>query len=162
GGRRPGIVKPRQPQHVVMSSQIRLAIAVPQTFADGAFDPAALGAYLARAESLGFDSAWTSEAVLSSMPFFDSVDMLTYAAALTERMRLGCAVMLTALRSPVHLAKRLSTLDQLSRGRLIVGVGLGARTDVYPAFGADAGTRVARFQEGLRPAKAHWTDPRPP
>src|SRR2546430_12458819 len=98
-----------------MSSQTRLAIAVPQTFADGPFDPAALGAYLARAESLGFDSAWTSEAVLSSMPFFDSVDILTYAAPLTERMPLGCAVMLAALRSPVRRGHPLSTLDQLTR-----------------------------------------------
>src|SRR2546423_4719084 len=142
-----------------MSSQTRLAIAVPQTFADGAFDPAALGAYLARAESLGFDSAWTSEAVLSSMPFFDSVDMLTYAAALTERMRLGCAVMLTALRSPVHLAKRLSTLDQLTRGRLVIGVGLGGGTSIYPAFGVDPSTRVARLTEGLRLMKELWTKP---
>jgi alkanesulfonate monooxygenase SsuD/methylene tetrahydromethanopterin reductase-like flavin-dependent oxidoreductase (luciferase family) len=68
--------------------------------------------------------------------------------------------MLTALRSPVHLARRMSTLDQLSRGRLIVGVGLGARTDIYPAFGADASTRVARFNEGLRLMKALWTEPR--
>jgi probable F420-dependent oxidoreductase len=142
-----------------MSSQLRLAIAVPQTFADGAFDPEALGAYLARAEALGFDSAWTSETVFSSMPFLDSVDMLTYAAALTRRMRLGCAVMLTGLRSPVHLAKRLSTLDQLSRGRLEIGVGLGGRVDIYPAFAADASARVARFTEGLRLMKELWAKP---
>ena len=140
-----------------MSSQLRLAIALPQTFADGAFDPAALRTYLARAEALGFDSAWTSEAVLSSMPFLDSIDTLSYAAAVTERLRLGCAVILTGLHSPVHLAKRLSTLDQLSRGRLEIGVGLGGRVDVYPAFGADAGTRVARFNEGLRLMKELWT-----
>ena len=118
---RRAIVKLRLVHDVFMSSQMRLAIAIPQTFADGAFDPAALRAYLARAEALGFDGAWTSEAVFSSMPFLESVDMLTYAAALTERLRLGCAVMLIALRGPVHLAKRLSTLDQLSRGRLEIG-----------------------------------------
>jgi probable F420-dependent oxidoreductase len=143
-----------------MSSPIRLAVAIPQAFADGAFDPAGLRDYLGRAEELGFDSAWTSEAVFSSMPFLDALDLLTYSAAVTERMRLGCAVTLTALRSPVHLAKRLSTLDQLSRGRLVVGVGLGARTDIYPAFGGDASTRVARFNEGLRLMKALWTEPR--
>jgi probable F420-dependent oxidoreductase len=143
-----------------MSSPPRLAIAVPQTFADGDFDPAGFQAYLARAETLGFDSAWTSEAVLGSQPFLDAGHMLTYAAAATERMRLGCAVMLTGLHSPVHLAKSLSTLDQVSRGRLVIGVGLGGRTDVYPGFAADAGTRVARFNEGLRLMKALWTEPK--
>src|SRR5947208_5955622 len=146
-------------QDVVMSSDMRLAVAIPQTFADAAFDPAALRSYLARAEALGFDSAWTSETIFSSMPFLDSVDMLTYAAAVTERIRVGCAVMLTSLRSPVHLAKRLSTIDQLSRGRLEIGVGLGGRIDVYPAFGAEAGTRVARYNEGLRLMKELWTQP---
>src|SRR5438132_10326390 len=83
----------------VMSSQMRLAIAIPQAFADGAFEPAGLRAYLARAEALGFDSAWTSEAIFGRMPFLDAVDILSYAAAITERMRLGCAVMLPTLRS---------------------------------------------------------------
>jgi probable F420-dependent oxidoreductase len=143
-----------------MSSPPRLAIAIPQTLADGTFDPAGFRAYLARAEALGFDSAWTSEAILSSVPFLDAVHMLTYAAAVTEKLRLGCAVTLTALHSPLHLAKSLSTLDQVSRGRLVIGVGLGGRTDVYPAFAADAGTRVARFNEGLRVMKALWTEPK--
>jgi probable F420-dependent oxidoreductase len=139
---------------------MRLAISIPQTVADGTFDPAALRAYLRRAEELGFESAWTQEAILSQVPTLDPVDMLTYAAACTERLRLGCAVLLTALRSPVHLAKSLSTIDQLSRGRLEIGVGLGGQTDVYPAYGADAGTRVARFNEGLRVMKSLWTQPR--
>jgi probable F420-dependent oxidoreductase len=143
-----------------MSSPLRLAIAVPQTYADGTFDPAGFRAYLGRAETLGFDSAWTGETVFGSIPFLDAVHMLTYAAAVTERLRLGCAVLLTALHSPAHLAKSLSTLDQVSRGRLVVGVGLGSRTDVYPAFAADAGTRVARFNEGLRLMKALWTEPK--
>jgi probable F420-dependent oxidoreductase len=139
---------------------MRLAISVPQTFADGTFDPAALRAYLRRAEELGFESAWTQEAILSQVPTLDPVDMLTYAAACTDRLRLGCAVLLTALRSPVHLAKSLSTIDQLSRGRLEIGVGLGGQADVYPAYGADAGTRVARFNEGLQVMKSLWTQPR--
>jgi alkanesulfonate monooxygenase SsuD/methylene tetrahydromethanopterin reductase-like flavin-dependent oxidoreductase (luciferase family) len=74
-------------------------------------------------------------------------------------MRLGCAVHLTAVRSPVHLAKSLTTVDQLSGGRLIVGVGLGTpRFD--SAFGVDSKTRVARFTEGIRLMKALWTEPR--
>ncbi|HEX4212891.1 MAG TPA: LLM class flavin-dependent oxidoreductase, partial [Candidatus Dormibacteraeota bacterium] len=59
-----------------------------------------------------------------------------------------------------HLAENLATLDQLSRGRLEVGVGLGGRPDTLPAFGIDPSSRVARFNEGLRLVKALWTEPR--
>jgi alkanesulfonate monooxygenase SsuD/methylene tetrahydromethanopterin reductase-like flavin-dependent oxidoreductase (luciferase family) len=52
----------------------------------------------------------------------------------TERVRLGAAVLLTALRTRVHTAKSLATLGQLSGGRLIVGVGLGGNPKIYPAF----------------------------
>lgn len=139
---------------------MRFAISIPQTFADGTFDPAWLRAYLARAEALGFESAWSAEGILGPMPLLDPVDMLTYAAAHTERLRLGCVVLLTALRSPVHLAKSLSTIDQLSRGRLEIGIGLGAQTGIYPAFGVDPTTRVGRFNESLQVMKALWTEPR--
>ena len=94
------------------------------------------------------------------MSSLDPVDLLTYAAACTTTLRLGCAVLLTALRSPVHLAKSLSTVDNLSQGRLIAGVGLGASKAIYPAFGAQAETRAARFSEGLQLMKALWTEPK--
>jgi alkanesulfonate monooxygenase SsuD/methylene tetrahydromethanopterin reductase-like flavin-dependent oxidoreductase (luciferase family) len=103
------------------SATMRFAISIPQLVADGTFDPAAFRRYLARAESLGFESAWTGEQVLGSAPHLDPMDVLTYAAGCTERLRLGCAVFVTPLHSPVHLAKSVSTLDQLSRGRLEVG-----------------------------------------
>ena len=72
---------------------------------------------------------------------------------------LGAAVLLTALRTPVHTAKSLATLDQLSGGRLIVGVGLGGNPKIYPAFGLTASRRAARFAEGLRLMKRLWTEP---
>src|SRR5215469_10553893 len=114
---------------------MRFAISIPQFTADGAFDPAALRAYLARAEALGFDSAWTQEQVLGTMPFLGPIETMTYAAACTERLRLGCAVLVTPLHNPVHLAKSLSTLDQLSGGRLEVGVGSGGKHRPFAAFG---------------------------
>jgi probable F420-dependent oxidoreductase len=100
------------------------------------------------------------EQVLGSIPSLEPVECLTWAAALTERIRLGTAVLLTPLRSPVHLAKSLATLDQLSGGRLDVGIGLGGNTKVYPAYGIAAARRVARFNEGLRLMRALWTEPR--
>ena len=116
-------------------------------------------AYLARAEELGFASGWTQEQVLGTVPHLGPVETLTYAAACTERLRLGCAVFITTLHSPVHLAKSLSTLDQLSRGRLEVGVGTGGRR-MFSAFGAEPETFVSRFTEGLTLMRALWTEPR--
>src|SRR5207244_11578590 len=89
----------------------------------------------------------------------DPLHLLTVAAAYTSRVRLGCAVHLTAIRSPVWLAKSLTTIDHLSQGRLIVGVGLGTPR-VDPAFGVDSKTRVARFVESITLMKALWTEPR--
>jgi probable F420-dependent oxidoreductase len=139
---------------------MRFAVSIPQFVADGTFDPAGLRAYLTRAEALGFDSAWTQEQVLGSMPHLGPIETMTYAAACTERLRLGCAVFVTPLHNPVHLAKSLSTLDQLSRGRIEVGVGIGGRARLSPAFGVDPGGLVARFTEGLRLMEALWTQPR--
>jgi probable F420-dependent oxidoreductase len=88
------------------------------------------------------------------------IEAMTYAAACTERIRLGCVVFVTPLHSPVHLAKSLSTLDQLSRGRIEVGVGTGGRGRMFSAFEVDPTSLVARFTEGLRLMKALWTEPR--
>jgi probable F420-dependent oxidoreductase len=112
-----------------------------------------------RAEALGFDSLWAQEQILGVMPTLEPFHTLTFAAACTERTRLGCAVFLTTLRSPVHFAKAVATVDHLSGGRLIVGVGLG-RAGLGPAFGFDDARRVARFVEGVQVMKALWTEPR--
>jgi len=138
---------------------VRFAISIPQYVADGTFDPAGMRRYLARAEEAGFVSAWTQEQVLGTIPHLAPIETLTYAAACTERMRLGCAVLITSLHSPVHLAKSLSTLDQISRGRLDVGIATGGPHRPFSAFGVDRASYVARFTEGLRLMRALWTEP---
>lgn len=143
------------------SKRLRFAIAIPQYVADGTFDPVGFRAYLARAEALGFESAWVQEQIVGpTSPTLDPMAMMTYAAACTERLRLGCAVFVTPLHSPVHLAKSLSTLDQLSGGRVEVGVGTGGRGRMFSAFEVDPDRLVARFTEGLQLTKALWTESR--
>ena len=137
---------------------MRFAVSIPQFVSDGEFDPARFRAYLTRAEALGFESAWTLEQPLGGMPFMSPLQTLSFAAACTERIRLGCAVFVTPLHSPVHLAKDLSTLDQLSRGRVEIGVGTGGRHRMFSAFQVDPTSLVARFNEGLRLMKALWTE----
>ena len=85
---------------------------------------------------------------------------MTYAAGCTERLRIGCVVFVLPLHSPLHLAKSIATLDQLSLGRLEVGVGAGGRTRMFSAFGVDPKSFVARFTEGLLLMKTLWTEPR--
>ena len=110
---------------------MEFAIAIPQTSSD----PARIQRFLRRAEELPFIAAWCIEQVIGTAPVLESVTTLTYAAAVTKRLRLGIAVLLIAQRNPIDLAKALSSLDVLSNGRLIVGAGLGASTQNYPAYG---------------------------
>jgi alkanesulfonate monooxygenase SsuD/methylene tetrahydromethanopterin reductase-like flavin-dependent oxidoreductase (luciferase family) len=73
-------------------------------------------------------------------------------------LRLGIAVLLIAQRNAIDLAKALSSLDVLSNGRLIVGVGLGQSTRFYPAYGLAPEARVARFRENLDIMKRLWIE----
>jgi probable F420-dependent oxidoreductase len=139
---------------------VRFAINIPQYVVDGSFEPDPFRVHLTRAEALGFESAWVQEQVLGSIPHVAPLELMTYAAACTERIRLGCSVFVLPLYSPVHLAKDLSSLDQLSRGRLDVGVGTGGKFRMFSAFGVDPDTFVARFVESLQVMKALWTEPK--
>ena len=143
-----------------MTSRVRVAAGIPQAWTTGGIDRPRIRRFLERAEALGFESAWVVEQVLGTLPCLEPVELLSWAAALTSRIRLGTAVLLTPLRSPVHLAKSLATLDQLSGGRLDVGIGLGGNPKIYAAFGISAARRVARFNEGLRLMQALWTESR--
>src|SRR6478672_9327740 len=138
---------------------MKFAIAIPQFYADGEFDPASFREYFARAEELGFESAWTQESTLGFGPQLSPIEAMTYAAACTQRMRLGCVVFVSTLHSPVHLAKSIATLDQLSRGRIDVGVGTGGQAGPVALrravrlgdgfFGAGS-TPTARFAEQVQ------------
>ncbi|NIO07617.1 MAG: LLM class flavin-dependent oxidoreductase [Deltaproteobacteria bacterium] len=116
--------------------------------------------YFRRAEELGFHSAWMNEqsGFRAGIGSFESMTLMSYAAALTTRLRFGFAVMLINLRNPVHVARGLASIDQLSKGRLIFGVGLGAGMDVYSAYGLSSERRVARFNETLSYIQGLWTE----
>ncbi len=133
---------------------MEFAIAIPQTYSD----PARIQRFLRRAEELPLIAAWCIEQVIGTAPVLESVTTLTYAAAVTKRLRLGIAVLLIAQRNPIDLAKALSSLDVLSNGRLIVGVGLGGSTQHYPAYGLPPEGRVTRFRENLEIMKRLWTE----
>ena len=137
-------------------------IAMPQVFINTPVDIRLIRDFLLQAETLAYDSVWVHEQIIGDFAILEPVSLLNFAAALTSRLRLGTSVLLTVLRNPVQLAKSLSTLDHLSRGRLTVGIGLGvggsgAGNDSI--FGATDGRRVRRFVEGIEVMKALWTEP---
>ena len=104
-------------------------IAIPQSFANAPVDVTLIKGFVSKAETLGYDSLWVQEQILSDIAILEPVTLLTYAAAVTAKLRLGTSVLLPVIRNPVQLAKSLATLDQLSQGRLIVGVGIGGSAD---------------------------------
>jgi probable F420-dependent oxidoreductase len=132
-----------------------------------------------RAEALGYDTVWVTERLLwpinpqttyagtpdGSLPEeykeqLDPLDALTYAAAHTSRIGLGTSVLDMPYYNPVMLARRLTTLDVLSGGRLRVGLGQGWSQDEFDAAGASMRTRTSRGDEFLEVLHAIWkTDP---
>ncbi|MEX2626081.1 MAG: TIGR03619 family F420-dependent LLM class oxidoreductase [Ilumatobacteraceae bacterium] len=91
--------------------------------------------------------------------WLEPVVLLAHLAARTERVRLGTAILLAALRTPAVLAKELATLDVLSGGRLDVGVGVGWQAEEYEACGLDFAGRGALLDECLEICHALWTEP---
>jgi alkanesulfonate monooxygenase SsuD/methylene tetrahydromethanopterin reductase-like flavin-dependent oxidoreductase (luciferase family) len=119
----------------------------------------------ARAEALGFDAVWVGDSPLARARH-DALSMLAALAARTERVALGTAVLLAALRPALLLAQSIATVDQLAEGRLILGVGAGfpfAETErQFAAVGVPYAGRVGRMQETIAAARALWSAPGEP
>jgi probable F420-dependent oxidoreductase len=133
---------------------------------------------LARAlEGAGFDSVWVSDHVVlpstiescypfaadgratwpTDTPYFDALISLALAAAVTERVGLGIAVLVLPLRHPVVAAKQLATIDVASRGRLRLGVGAGWLREEFEALDVPYATRGSRLEEWMELLRACWT-----
>jgi probable F420-dependent oxidoreductase len=143
---------------VLSKSGLKIGIALPQGFRDGAIDLNLLREYATQAEAMGYDDLWTMEQITGHHAFLEPLAQLAYLSAITQRIRLGTAVLVTNLRNPIQLAKAASTIDHLSNGRLTLGIGLGTSTRMYGAYGLPEDRRVARFLEGVKVMKALWTE----
>lgn len=110
------------------------------------------------AEALGFDSVWVGDHVLWYVPSPDPIALLGAIAARTSRVRLGTAVMLAALRPPLVVAKQAATLDHLSGGRFVLGVGIGGENPAeFAAVDVPLRQRSSRLDETLRICRALWS-----
>ncbi|HEX6568443.1 MAG TPA: TIGR03619 family F420-dependent LLM class oxidoreductase [Acidimicrobiales bacterium] len=108
-------------------------------------------------EERRFDSLWLSERLTGPAP--DPLVALAVAAGRTERLKLGTSVLVVPGRNPVVLAKELATLDRLSGGRMLPGVGLGAPVPAeHRAFGVDPAARAGLFDEAVALMRRLWTE----
>jgi probable F420-dependent oxidoreductase len=117
-----------------------------------------------RAEDLGLSDVWVSEHIIvprATFPrsplFYDPVVSLTWAAAVTKRVRLGTSVLVLPMRHPLPLAKELATLQLFSEGRLILGAGVGWLEAEFAALGVPFRERGRRLDEGIALMWAVWT-----
>ncbi|MEM7017443.1 MAG: LLM class F420-dependent oxidoreductase [Pseudomonadota bacterium] len=135
--------------------------------------PEAMQRVLRCLEGTGFESAWTGEHVVlidpqeppSPVPpefsMLDTVAALSFAAACTSRLKLGSGIILLAQRNPVVLAKELSSVDVLSNGRLLFGVGVGYVKREFDVIGVPYAERGARVNEHIEAIRALWTQDKP-
>ena len=139
--------------------------------------PENLAEFARRAEALGFDSLWVSDHVVvprdyqsrypynpsgrmgagPDTPFLEPLSTLLYVAGVTSRIALGTTVLVLPMREPVLHAKILATLDVLSEGRLILGVGAGWLREEFEALGATFEDRGRRLDEELEILRRLWT-----
>lgn len=120
------------------------------------------------AEELGYDSLWVSDHVVIPAShkvfgdtFHDPLVTLTYIAARTDRIELGTSVIILPYRNPLVLAKMVSTLDTLSRGRVILGIGTGWLEDEFDALGVNFKERGPVTDEYMEIMKELWTSENP-
>jgi probable F420-dependent oxidoreductase len=125
------------------------------------------------AEAAGFESVWTGEHIVlpdpalpsfplaTTTPMLDTTVALTWIAAHTKRIRLGSGIIVLPLRNPVLLAKELASVDVVSGGRLIVGVGAGWLAPEFEALGVPMEERGGRMDDALRAMRALWTSEHP-
>lgn len=132
-----------------LERMLSIGLHVPSFSADSLPSPNQYSAFFRRAEVLGFDAIWTEDRILHPAPMLDPFMLLTWAAASTERMLLGTAVMLLNLRRAAVVAREVASLQHLSNGRLALGVSLGGRPDEYAALDVPMNRRISIFRESL-------------
>jgi probable F420-dependent oxidoreductase len=143
---------------MTLKDRIPVGMSLPHRSPD-TIDMASVRRVAERAEALGFSDLWVTENTLDHVFCFDPGVILTYAAAITTRIRVGVAVTVLPVHNPSHVAHQIATLDYVSNGRAILGLGLG-RQHHYTEFQVPMERRVRRFREGVEIIKALWTQPK--
>jgi len=141
---------------VALKDKIPLGMSLPHRSPDK-LAMTTVAAVALRAEELGFSDLWVTENTIDHGTCFDPVVILTYAAAITSRIRVGASVVVLPIHSPLMVAHQWATMDFISGGRTILAVGLG-REHHYRDFQIPVAARVRRFREEVELIKALWSE----
>jgi probable F420-dependent oxidoreductase len=140
---------------------VHLGVILPN-FGEGS-SPDGIRRSVEAAEELGFDSVWTTEHIIVGReavdPYgrvYDPLVTLAWIAGWSERLRLGTSIVLVPLHHPMHLAKQVATLQELSGGRVSLGVGMGWHRDEFDFMGIEFEGRGRRADEAIRVMRALW------
>jgi probable F420-dependent oxidoreductase len=110
-------------------------------------------------EEKGLDSIWVGDHIAFHIPVIESLSLLSFCAAATERIELATGVLLLPLRNPTLTAKMTGTIDMLSNGRLILGVGVGGEfPPEFEAVGSPIAERGPRTNEAIEILRRHWSE----
>ena len=138
-----------------MPAKLNFGLRIP---AVNPMDVEALRAFILEAEKLGFSSIWAGDHVFYRSDVLQPLELLTWVAAQTSRVRLGTAIMLSAYLNPVLLAKSAATIDYLSAGRLTLGMSIGGTEAEYRSIGVPMDQRVGRLLESVEIMRRLWTE----
>src|SRR5437763_13680556 len=112
-----------------------------------------------QADAAGYDAVWVGDSIVAK-PRLEPLTTLAYLAGITTRVRLGTAVLLPALRHPVVLAHQIANVEQISRGRVVLGLGVGwsvpSAEREWAACGADHKRRVRRLEQHIEIWRMLW------
>ena len=127
------------------------------TYPAGQQEHSRLSDYVSHVEELGYDSIWLIENVSSGSPGLECLSTLGYMAACSTRLKIGTSILLLPIRNPVIVAQAYSSLDVLSEGRVILGVGVGD-SGGHTAVGSEKRTRGARMEEHMEIIRKLWSE----
>ena len=147
---------------------MQCGISLPNNY--GVEDVQALLQLAPAAERLGYDSVWVSEHLLhtsyvrqrlGTKPYYEPLTILSAVAAMTQTIRLGTSVLVLPYHNPIRLAKTVATLDAISAGRVILGVGVGVIEEEFNALGSPYKERGAYTDESIAIMQTLWTEEEP-
>ena len=146
----------------------QIGITIPNNW--GVADPRQVLALGPEAESMGYDSIWVMDHLfntgyirerLEDRPYYHPMAMLSFMSATTSRVTLATSVLVLPYHNPVELAKYAATLDQMSGGRVTLGVGVGAMTEEFDALGIPMSRRGSLTNESINLMRELWASTKP-
>ena len=143
-----------------MGTKLGVLIPTREQILNDTDDAGALLRWADAAEDLAFDSVWVGDSTIAR-PRHEPLTLLSAVAGRTRRVSLGTAVMVVPQRNPLSFAHQIATLDQISEGRVVLGVGFGIGSEPvkaeFEAMGAPFEKRIGRMLESLRLCQGLWT-----